>query len=300
MPRIQTDRLTMWYESFAPTAEPKQDAPILLIGGFSMQATHWPDSLIQGLTGRGFRVIIFDNRDIGLSDRIQGQRAPSPIKLGVSRLLNRTLPVPYVLDDMADDAVSLLEALEIPEAHIVGMSMGGMIAQLIAIRHPERTRTLCSWSSMTGRMDEMLIHPKMVPGMLRKPDPDPEVRLKESAAFWTAIGTKRYPTDQARIRELVFEAAERAPDISGIPRQFAAILASPSRRPQLKKLNVPTLILHGTKDPLVPFRAGKAAAALIPGAMFHVIEDYGHNLPEALMDEAATQIAANASRVKAA
>lgn len=300
MPRIQTSRLTMWYESFEATAEVKQDVPIILIAGFSMPGIHWPAVLIEELTGRGFRVIAFDNRDIGLTDRVKGQRAPSPIKLGVSRLFRRTLPVPYLLDDMADDTVALMDALEIPHAHIVGMSMGGMIAQLIAIRHPERVRSLCSWSSMTGRMDELAIHPRVVPGMLKSPHPDPEQRLKDSAEFWQAIGTKRYPTDPDAVYDLVFKSAERAPDISGIPRQFAAILASPSRRAQLKKLTVPTLILHGTSDPLVPFRAGKAAAALIPGSIFHVVKGYGHNLPDELMEEVAAQVVANASRAKVA
>lgn len=296
MPRIQTDRLTIWYESFAATTATPHATPVLLIGGFSMQAIHWPESLIHALNAHGFRVIIFDNRDVGLTDRLKGQRAPNPVRIGLSRVLGRSIPVPYSLDDMADDAVALLDALEIPKAHIVGMSMGGMIAQLIAIRHPRRAVSLCSWSSMTGQIGELLIEPRLIPTMFKAPSPDPEQRIKDSANFWKAIGTQRYPMDEAAVRDMVLRSAERAPDISGIPRQFAAILSSPSRRARLKKLKVPTLIIHGTKDPLVPFRGGKAAATLIPGARFHVVEDYGHNLPDELMPKFAAEIAANAAR----
>lgn len=296
MPQIKTARLTMWYESHAASPAVEERAPIVLIAGFSMQGIHWPDELLEALTARGHRVIVFDNRDIGLTERCTGTRALSPIPLVVRRLAGRAMPVPYTLDAMADDTVALMDALAIDRAHIVGMSMGGMIAQLVALRHPSRVLSLCSWSSMTGAITELMISPRMIPAMLRSPSPDPQQRLKESEAFWVALGTRTYPMDPARIRALVLESAERAPDIRGIPRQFNAMLASPSRRERLKTLQVPTLIIHGTVDPLVPFRGGKAAARLIPGARFYAIDDYGHNLPESLMEDIAEQIVANAER----
>lgn len=296
MPQIKTARLTMWYESHAADPSVPEGAPIFLIAGFSMHGIHWPAELLTALTQRGHRVIVFDNRDIGLTERCEGLRAPGPVGLIARRLVGASMSVPYTLDALADDTVALMDALAIDKAHIVGMSMGGMIAQLVAIRHPGRVLSLCSWSSMTGAVHELAIAPHMIPLMLRPPSKDPQQRLVDAEAFWAVVGTKTYPMDSKRVRAVVEEAAARSPDIRGIPRQFSAILASPSRRAVLKTLRVPTLIIHGTVDPLVPFRSGKAAAALIHGARFYPVDDYGHNLPEALMDDLATQIVANAER----
>lgn len=296
MPRIRTDRWTLWYESYAPQGEETQPYPVLLIAGFSMQATHWPESLIDALRGYGFRVLVFDNRDIGLSDRMKGVRAPDPFRMLAGRFTGRHHLAPYPLDAMADDAVSLLDALELEKAHVVGMSMGGMIAQLVALRHPDRVASLCSWSSMGGRVADLFIAPRMLPKMLLPPSKDPKKRLEEAVSMWVSIGTKTYPTDPKEAEEMAVTSLERAPDESGIPRQFAAILAAPSRISALRELDVPTLVVHGDMDPLVPFFAGKRVARAIPNVIFHVIKGYGHNLPEVLMPRIAHQIAANAAR----
>lgn len=298
MPRIQTRDLSLWYESFPPTGDEVQPYPLLLICGFGMQAIHWPEPLLDALRAQGFRVIIFDNRDIGLSDRVKGKRAPAPAKIGLGRALGRVPEVPYLLDDMADDAAALLDALEIEKANIVGMSMGGMIAQLVALRHPDRTASLCSWASMPGRLSDLLIHPKMIPLMLKPVSKDPEERIEDTKKMWAAIGTRAFPSSVVEIEDLARRSVERAPDESGIPRQFAAILASPSRVGALRALKVPTLVVHGDADPLVPRRGGKRVAKVVPDARLRLIRGYGHNLPPELMEQIAEEIALNAARAR--
>ena len=263
MPRIQTGSLSLWYESFSPTGEKAQPYPLLLICGLGMQAIHWPEELLDALRAEGFRVIIFDNRDVGLSDRVKGKRTPPPLPIGLGRVLGRTPETPYLLDDMADDAAALLEALEIEKAHIVGMSLGGMIAQLVALRHPERAATLCSWASMPGRITDLLIHPKMLPIMLKPVARDQEQRIKDTKKMWVSIGTSTYPSPPDEIEDLARRSLERAPDETGVARQFAAILASPSRVEALRALKVPTLVVHGDADPLVPVRGGKRVAQVV-------------------------------------
>lgn len=298
MPRIQTKKLSLWCERYAPTGDKTQPYPLLLICGFGMQAIHWPEALIEALRAEGFQVIIFDNRDVGLSDRVKGQRAPAPPKIGLGRALGNTPEVPYLLDDMADDAASLLEALEIEKANIVGMSMGGMIAQLVALRHPERTASLCSWASMPGRLTDLLIHPKMLPIMLKPVSKDPAERIEETKKMWLSIGTPTYPSLVEDVEDLARRSLERAPDETGIPRQFAAILASPSRVEALRGLRAPTLVVHGDADPLVPVRGGKRVAQVVPGARLKLIKGYGHNLPPELMPTIAAAIASNAARAR--
>ena len=296
MPQIQTARLSMWYERYEAKEE-KGNAPIILIAGFSMQATLWPEELLDALTSAGYPVIIFDNRDVGLTERCRPLRAGNPFAIAGARLLGLRPEVPYTLDAMADDVAALLDALEVPKAHIVGMSMGGMIAQLVAIRHPSRVLSLCSWSSMSGALHELLVHPKVLPGVFRKPSPDVEQRIEDGLLFWQLLGTKTWPGEMDRMREKIRETAERTTDISGIPRQFSAILASPSRRKALAKVQVPTIVIHGTSDPMVPYRGGVATAAAIPNAELCTIPDYGHNLPVGLMATIASEIVDNASRV---
>lgn len=292
MPLIQTSRLSMWYERFEPIA-PSDKAPILLVCGFSMQCSLWPEALIQGLRSQGYPVVVFDNRDVGLTERCSAHRAGSPLKIGAARLCGLRPQVPYTLDALADDTVALMDALGIERAHLVGMSMGGMIAQLVAIRHPQRILTLCSWSSMSGEVHELLVHPRIMPGLFRKPSADIAKRIEDGMAFWTLLGTKTWPSDPEVMREKMTEAAARTTDISGVPRQFAAIMASPSRRRSLQKIRVPALVIHGTADPMLPHRAGAATAAAIPGARFVSIPDYGHNLPTGLMPKIVAEIVSN-------
>lgn len=297
MPKIQTARLNMWYERFPSTKEKKHADPIILHAGLSMQSIFWPDTLIATLNDEGFDVIVFDNRDIGQTEHMHGQRPPNTFKLLAERVAGRTLEVPYTIHDMADDTVALMDALDIPTAHVAGMSMGGMIAQTVAIRHPERVKSLCSWASSTGAITDSLVSPTMVPAMLKPPSKDPEQRVEDGVELFVRIGTKRYPSDVDELYRKIRLAAERAQgDANGVARQMTAILATPSRRAALKKIAVPTLVIHGDKDPLQPLRGGKATARLVPNAEFFLIRGYGHNMPEELMQPIGKRIALNARR----
>lgn len=297
MPKIQTARLSMWYERFPATAPKKDSAPIILHAGLSMQSIFWPDSLIQTLNDEGFDVVVFDNRDIGQTEHMHGQHAPNTLKLLAARISGRPMDVPYTIADMADDTVALMDALDIPVAHVAGMSMGGMIAQTVAIRHPERVKSLCSWASSTGTITDSLVSPTIAPAMLKPPSTDPEQRIHDGVELFVRIGTKRYPSDVNELYTKIRLAAERAQgDPHGIARQMTAILATPSRRAALKKITVPTLVIHGDKDPLQPLRGGKATARLVPHSELFLIREYGHNLPEELMKPIGKRMAVNARR----
>lgn len=297
MPKIQTARLTMWYERYPARGHAKDPAPILLHAGLSMQAIFWPELLIQTLNDEGFDVIVFDNRDIGQTDHLHDLRPPAAPKIVAARLAGREVHVPYRVTDMAEDTVALMDALDIPVAHIAGMSMGGMISQSVAIQHPERVKSLCSWASSTGALTDVMIAPRLIPAMLKPPSRDPEERIRAGVDLFVRIGTKKYPSDTTRLYAQIRRAAERAQgDAQGVERQMAAILATPSRREALKKLRVPSLVIHGDKDPLQPLRGGKATARLIPDADFFLIPGYGHNLPDALMQPIAQRIVKNARR----
>lgn len=296
MPKIQTARLTMWYERY-PAPHRKDTAPILLHAGLSMQAIFWPESLIRTLNEEGFDVIVFDNRDIGQTEHLHGVRPPASPKIVAARLARQPIEVPYRVTDMADDTAALMDALDIPIAHIAGMSMGGMISQCVAIQYPERVKSLCSWASSTGAITDVMISPRLIPAMLKKPSDDPEERIRAGVDLFVRIGTKKYPSDTVRLYEQIRLAASRAQgDAQGVERQMAAILATPSRREALTRLKVPSLVIHGDKDPLQPLRGGKATARLIPHADFFLIRGYGHNLPDELMGPIGRRIAKNAQR----
>lgn len=296
MPKIQTARLTMWYERYdAPVR--KDDAPMILHAGLSMQSVFWPDSLIETLNDEGFDVIVFDNRDIGQTEHLHGVRPPAAPKIVAARLAQKAIDVPYRVTDMAEDTVALMDALDIPVAHIAGMSMGGMISQCVAIQHPSRVKSLCSWASSTGALTDVMIAPRLIPTMLKKPSNDPEERIRAGVELFMRIGTKKYPSDVERLYAQIRLAAERAQgDAQGVERQMAAILATPSRRQALTQLKVPSLVIHGDQDPLQPLRGGKATARLIPNAEFFLIRGYGHNLPDELMRPIAQRMAKNARR----
>lgn len=297
MPHIQTERLNMWYERYPASGGAKDPAPILLHAGLSMQGIFWPESLLKTLNEEGFDVIIFDNRDIGQTEHLDGVRPPAAVKILAARMAGKNIEVPYRVTDMAHDSVALMDALDIPVAHIAGMSMGGMIAQEIAIHHPTRVKSLCSWASSTGAVTDVMISPRLIPAMLKPPAKDQQARIREGVDLFLRIGTRRYPSDATRLYEQIERAAERAQgDAQGVERQMAAILATPSRRKALTQLQTPTLVIHGDKDPLQPFRGGKATARLVPDADFYVIPGYGHNLPDQLMRPIAQRIAKNARR----
>ncbi len=289
--RIETVRvgeIDLAYETFGDPADPA----ILLVMGLATQMLGWPDALCTGLAERGHSVIRFDNRDIGLSTHLSDE---PPGDLG-ALMLGDTSSASYRLSDMAADAVGLLDALGIESAHVVGASMGGMIAQTMAIEHPSRVRTLVSIMSTTG--DPAVGAPTQAAmGALLSPPPSSrDGAMDGTVAVYRVIGSPAYPFDEAEVRERAGVAFDRGFDPAGVSRQLAAIIASGDRTPKLRGLRVPTLVVHGAADVLVGPSGGEATAAAIPGAEHVVIEGMGHDLPAPLVPELVDRIARHARR----
>jgi pimeloyl-ACP methyl ester carboxylesterase len=263
------------YETFGDvTAE-----PMLLIMGLGAQMVIWDDEFCAELAARGFRVIRFDNRDVGQSSKLTGGKRLTPFELFKLRFLKIPLAAPYKLRDMADDTIGLMDALGITSAHLVGASMGGMIAQEIAISFPERVRSLTSIMSTTG-------NPKLPPpsrqavAILMTPPPKTkEEFLARFAQTWKFLRVGRFPEDEARDRARGERVFARGLNPEGAGRQLRAVLASGSRKQRLGAVTAPTLVIHGDLDPLVRPEGGKDTAASIPGARLLMIEGMGHALP---------------------
>ncbi len=295
MTAVQANGITIEYAESGPSDGPV----ILLIMGLGMQLIAWPELFCNGLTARGFRVVRFDNRDAGLSTRM-----PSTGSLALTSMMARAvlgLPVrpPYTLDDMARDTVGLMDALGIGEAHIVGVSMGGMIAQIIAIEHPERVRSLTSIMSTTGNRALPGPRAKVMRALLRPRPRDKAVAVRRGMKLFRLIGGSGYPPTAAELRARVESAVRRSYRPGGIARQLVAIQTAPSRARKLRRVRAPTLILHGTDDPLVPLAAGEDTAANIPGARLRIIPGMGHFLPEALIPRLVEDIAAHCESAEA-
>jgi pimeloyl-ACP methyl ester carboxylesterase len=253
--------------------------PMVLIMGLGGQMILWDDDFCQQLAGRGFRVIRFDNRDIGKSSRMSGGKRLTPFELLKLRFLKIPVAAPYRLIDMAKDTVGLMDALDVKSAHLVGMSMGGMIAQEIALSFPQRLRSLTSIMSTTG-------NPRLPPptraatAVLMAPPPTTkEEYLVRYAETWKVLRAGRFPEDEARDPGRAERTYERGLNPAGVGRQLRAVLASGSRKERLHAVTAPTLVIHGTVDPLVHPAGGKDTAASIPGAKLLMIDGMGHALP---------------------
>jgi pimeloyl-ACP methyl ester carboxylesterase len=271
--RAQVDGIEIVYETIGDPSDP----PLLLVMGLGMQLIHWERDFCEQLAGRGFFVIRFDNRDAGLSTKIH-----APVPSLVRTMAGLKVDAPYRLEDMAADAFGLLDHLGIEAAHLVGVSMGGMIAQTMAIARPERVLSLTSIMSTTG--ERRVGRPKLrVWSVLTRRAPkDKDAYVEYFMRVFRMIGSKRFPRDEARMRELAAATYERGHHPAGTGRQLAAIMASGDRTEKLRELSVPTTVIHGRGDPLVPFRAGRATARAIPGARLIAIPGMGHDLPREL------------------
>jgi len=280
MPSVTANGITIEYEAHGDRAAPVA----LLIMGLGMQLTSWPNAFRDGLVARGFRVIAFDNRDCGLSTRIRVRRERN-LMLQIARAWAR-LPVraPYGLDDMAADTVGLLDALHIRRAHVIGASMGGMIAQVVAARYPERTASLVSIMSSSGNRRVSKVKPAARRALLARPDDpdDPECVTQHLIQLFGVIGSPGFPADHAELRTRIERSVRRSYYPEGTTHQLLAIMASGDRRSLLPKIKAPTLVIHGADDPLVPVAAGRDTADHIEGAKLMVIEGMGHDLPAAL------------------
>ena len=253
---------------------------VLLIMGLGMQLIAWPPELVQALVDAGYRVVRFDNRDVGLSQHFDALGAPKLLWAGLKFRLGWRIAPPYSLQDMALDALGVLDALRIDRAHVVGVSMGGMIAQRLALLAPERVLSLASIMSSSGARGLPEAQPRVTRVLLSRPaGKGMDAAIDHSVRLFKAIGSPGFPMNDADLRERVSAAARRGFYPQGIPRQMVAILADHGRAAALARMTVPTLVVHGKADPLVPFACGEDTARRIPGARLVAVEGMGHDLP---------------------
>jgi proline iminopeptidase len=281
--------------AFDTAGDPKA-IPLLLIAGLGLQLNAWPDEFVEGLADLGFYVIRFDNRDCGLSTRFDHAGTPSLAMAWLKSLVRWPLRPPYTLSDMADDAIGVLSALGVARAHVVGLSMGGMIGQLMAAKFPARVSSLTSMMSSSGRRGLPGPTPAVRRAMLRRPrDPgDIEAAIDHAVHLLRAIGSPAYPTAEKQLRRRAARALRRSCCPDGIVRQVLAVAASGDRTPLLRTIAAPTLVIHGAADPLAPLACGVDTAQAIPGARLEVIEGMGHDLPAQLLERLLALIDAHA------
>jgi pimeloyl-ACP methyl ester carboxylesterase len=266
--------------------------PLILVMGLATQMIAWDDELCAMLAERGFRVVRFDNRDIGHSTRLDGAHVPNRLDL----LLRRRETAAYRLSDMAADTVGLMDHLGMDSAHVAGISMGGMIGQTIAIEHPNRIRSLVSMHSTTG--GRLVGQPtlKVFALMLADAPRDRDAFIQRIQRTYGLIGSPAYPTDEERLLRVAEGSWERGHNPRGVLRQLHAIIASGDRTAALRKLNLPVTVIHGTSDTLIRQSGGRATARAIPGARLHLIEGLGHDLPSELWPLFADEFAGTASK----
>lgn len=273
-----------------------KDAPaILLVMGLGGQLTLWPDEFVDALVAHGFRVIRYDNRDVGLSTRFDAAGVPNLKWMFVKAALKLPVRPAYRLADMAADGMALLDHLGIDRAHVVGVSMGGMIAQHIAARYPARVLSLTSVMSTTGNPRLPRAQKEAMQVLANRPmSGDPEDMIAYSVRAARVIGSPGYPAEEERLQRRVRGDFERGWYPQGVARQMAAIVADGDRRAMLNTVAAPTLVIHGEDDPLVPLAGGRDTAANIPGARLLTIPGMGHDLPLALVDTLADAIVGHA------
>ncbi len=298
MAQAKADGLTFEYEIRGS----ESGAPLVLVGGLGTQLISWPDSLVDGLTERGFRVVLFDNRDSGLSTGFD-DAGPADLKAAFAAArAKQKVAAPYTLEDMADDVVRLLDALGIDKAHVVGSSNGGAIAQLVAIRHPKRVLSLVSIMATSGRRG--LPRPSEAAGAWlnkpRKPELTREEFMADALETAHTIGSPGFPRDEEAIRAKAGRLYDRAYRPLGHGRHLLASIASgDSRVEHLGSIKAPTLVLHGADDPLVPVGCGEDVANTVRDARMVVIPGMGHDFPEPAVPQIVDAIAVNASRARA-
>jgi pimeloyl-ACP methyl ester carboxylesterase len=297
--QVQANGITIAYESFGP----EDGETILLIGGTGMQLVDWPIELVEELVQRGYRVVRFDNRDVGLSTKMTEAGLPDAEAIGQALEAGEPAPLPYTLQDMAADAVGLLDALDIQQAHLVGASMGGAIAQLVAIDYPERTLSLTSLMADSGNPElPVIAKPEAFEGVPPQPTTaDKEAFIEWQVKTWQVLDGPEYPTDEATLRAWAERNFERGFDPDGLLRQqtvsFVSHIESANHRfTNLKNIEAPTVVLQGDEDPLVPVASAEDIAARVPGAELRIIPGLGHSLPVALVPEFVEAIIAAADR----
>ncbi len=291
MPTALSNGIELDYDTFGEAGDPA----LLLIMGFSVQKISWDEEFCRQLAGRGFFVIRFDNRDVGLSTKIEG----GPVPDVMAALGGDPSSASYHLEDMADDAAGLLDTLGIPAAHVVGASMGGFITQCLAIHHPDKVLSMCSIMSSTGNHGVGQPRPEAMAPLLAPPPRTREEAMERAVEASRVIGSPGYPFDEARIRDRSARAWDRGHDPRGVARQLVAIASSPDRTEALAAVQAPALVIHGAADPLIDPSGGQATADAIPGATLMMIPGMGHDLPPELWPEIVDAIATNAAKAAA-
>jgi pimeloyl-ACP methyl ester carboxylesterase len=273
-------------------------APLVLVAGIGMQLVHWQPRFCEALAGRGFRVVRFDHRDVGLSTKLTTVPRPRLGPTLVRGFLGFPVEAPYTLREMAGDLFAVLDALGIARAHLVGMSMGGMVAQTAALLAPERVLSLTSMMSNTGDRLDSVAHPRAALALLSPVPRDRAGNVERLLRFFRTVAGPRYPIDEAALRESAGLAYDRCFHPRGFLHHFAAVLASPTRTAALAKLRLPALVIHGTADPLIRVAGGHRTARAIPGARLRLIDGLGHHFPEAVWPIVLDEISAIAARAK--
>jgi pimeloyl-ACP methyl ester carboxylesterase len=278
------------YETFGDPADPT----VLLIMGLGVQMLGWDAEFCELVAGRGFRVVRFDNRDVGRSTKVVGGPRPDILAAAAGDPSSAS----YTLADMAEDAAGLLDQLGVEAAHLVGASQGGMIAQTLAIGWPQRVLSLVSIMSTTGDPAVGQPHPEALPALMTRPPADRDGFAEFVVGAWKVIGSPGFAPDDEAMRVRAAASYDRGIHPDGTARQLVAILASGDRTEALRRLDVPTVVIHGTDDPLIDVSGGEATAAAIPGARLELIPGMGHDLPRQLWPRFVDMIAENAARAR--
>lgn len=288
MARAKTNGIEIEYEAVGSRSDPA----LLLVMGLGAQLTIWPDALFKGLADRGFYVIRYDNRDTGLSTDFGSWGVPN-IPAAIMKVMKGERPdAPYLLKDMAADAVGLLDVLGIDRAHMVGASMGGMIVQILAAQHPQRSRSMVSIYSTSGRPGLPPGKPEALAMLTAQPEgPAREQLVKHGMKLRQTIGSPGYPTPEDDLRALVEKNVDRRWYPEGAARQYLSVIASGDRVEMLRTVKVPTLVMHGEEDPLLPVECGRDVAKLVPGAQIQTIPGWGHDFPPQLVPAIVDRIA---------
>lgn len=292
MPKAKVNDVELEYDTFGDPSS----KPLLLIMGLGAQMINWDEEFCKKLVERDFYVIRFDNRDVGLSTKFEDAGEPDILKLYMHAQKGEKIEAPYTLEDMADDAVGLLDVINIDKAHICGRSMGGMIAQIIAYRHPNRVLSLTSISSSTGNPDLPRPKPEAMQVLIKPLPEGREAIIEEGVNRMRIIHGIGIPFDEERARKFVTASYDRSNYRPGYSRQLAGILATGNRKPVLASITVPTLVIHGSEDPLLPSEGGKDTAEAIAGAELLIIEGMGHSLPPEVWSQVLEAITDNAAK----
>lgn len=293
---VRTGRANVGDVELAYDVFGERGRPLVLIMGIGAQRVMWDEAFCDQLVDAGFHVVRFDHRDIGESTRLDGP-VPRPGRLLVRRLFGARIDAPYTLSDLADDVAGLIRVLDLGSAHVVGASLGGMVGQHLAIEHPARVRSLVSIMSSPGAR-RYLPEPRALRALFAPMPRTAEEAGRHLERMFSVIGSPAWPLTGDRLRTLGELAHARGPSPRGFLRQFAAVLASGDRRAELREVRVPTLVIHGSRDPMFPVRAGRDVARMMPDATWLPIAGMGHDLPPALWPVLVAAIARHAARAE--